>query len=359
MVINNNRIAWVDVLKFLGIWAIYVGHFGDKAGKAYPFVFSYHVPLFFFAAGFFSVRNIKDTPLIFIVKKTRQLMVPYVVFSLMAMTVFTIQNDWDILQAKSALTGFIFGIRDQIIAGSLWFIPCLYIIIIEDYFVMRLFKSRGISLAISGVAFFMSQSLLPHNPAYDPSWFMGLDSALFYYVFYSLGAMIFPFIKNDPATTVRRALLSGLAIVSVTITVLTYFQGSYWLFGKITTIIPLLDTFKMSIVLYNFSIAMLIIYCNIVAAKFLAHISILGELGRETLAFCGTEDVAKIAITQFLAMINLKVRLINPFVTITFSLCCLLISKYTLIGFLNTYFPWAVGTTNSLHKNIAEIEKLS
>ena len=51
---NNTRIAWVDVFKFLGIWAIYIGHFGEAAGKVYPFVFTYHVPMFFFAAGFFA-----------------------------------------------------------------------------------------------------------------------------------------------------------------------------------------------------------------------------------------------------------------------------------------------------------------
>ena len=192
MTVKNGRIAWVDVLRFLGIWAIYIGHFGDKGGKAYPFVFSYHVPLFFFAAGFFSYRYIKDTPLVFIKKKTLQLMLPYAVFSLMAMIVFTLYYDWNILEAKDALTGFLFGIRDQIIAGSLWFLPCLYIIIISDYFVMRFFKLKAVSLAISFVVFLVSQTLLPNNPATDPSWFMGLDSALFYYIYYSLGTMMFP-----------------------------------------------------------------------------------------------------------------------------------------------------------------------
>lgn len=49
---NNNRIAWVDALKFLGIFAIYVGHFGDSAGKLYLYVFTFHVQLFFFVSGF-------------------------------------------------------------------------------------------------------------------------------------------------------------------------------------------------------------------------------------------------------------------------------------------------------------------
>ena len=44
---NDNRYNWIDTLRFLGIFAIYLGHFGNRAGKLYLFVFSYHVPLFF------------------------------------------------------------------------------------------------------------------------------------------------------------------------------------------------------------------------------------------------------------------------------------------------------------------------
>jgi len=40
------RYEWVDVLKALGIFSIYLGHFGKATGKLYPFVFEYHVPLF-------------------------------------------------------------------------------------------------------------------------------------------------------------------------------------------------------------------------------------------------------------------------------------------------------------------------
>lgn len=53
----KTRYEWVDCLKFWGILAIYIGHFGSNAGKLYEFVFLYHVPLFFFSAGFFTRKN--------------------------------------------------------------------------------------------------------------------------------------------------------------------------------------------------------------------------------------------------------------------------------------------------------------
>jgi hypothetical protein len=277
-------------------------------------------------------------------------MVPYVVFSFLAMIVFTLYYDWNILQAMDVSTGFLLGIRDQIIAGSLWFLPCLYIIIISDYFVMKLFKSKIVSLAISFITFLVSQTLLPNNPATDPSWFMGFDSALFYYIYYSLGSVTFPLIKKEAATTSQWILTGGLSIFAITVTILTYFQAPYWLIGKIIMFFPILKTFQLSIAFYNLFLALVIIYCNVVIAKFFVHISFLGELGRETLAFCGTEDIAKIGLTQLLAMINLKARLINPFITIIFSLIILIISKFTLVRFLNVYFPWAVGKTNPPYK---------
>jgi len=346
---NNGRIAWVDVLRFLGIWAIYIGHFGEKAGRTYPFVFAYHVPLFFFAAGFFSARYQKDTPLVFIKKKTQQLMIPYAVFSLMALIVFTLQNDWDILQVMDASMGFILGIRDQIIAGSLWFIPCLYLITILDYFVRRLLISQWAVLAVSIGAFLISQTILPNNPATDPSWFMNLDSALFYYVYYALGSLLFPQINREETSASHRVGTVVLITFAFTVTVISYFLTSHWFLGKIATIFPFIKTTKLAVSFFTMIMALIIIYCNITVAKLLAHITFLKELGQETLVFCLSEDIIKILITLLLAAINLKVRLINPLVTISFSLICLIISKYTLVKFLSAYFPWAVGKPASSH----------
>lgn len=340
---NHDRIAWVDVFKFFGIWAIYIGHFGSKAGKVYPFVFTYHVPMFFFAAGFFSARYLKDSPLAFIKKKTLQLMLPYAFFSMGALIVFTLQNSWEFPEIKSALMSALFGIRNQVFAGSLWFIPCLYLMVISDYFIRRLFKSQVLVLVIAIGTFIVSQTLLPNNPALKPSWFMNLDSALYFYAYYVLGAVLFPLIAKDPKDTTQKILTVTMAIVSTIVTVITFILGSQWFLGKITGLFPVISTIQLASAFFNMSIALVIIYFNVVIAKLCAHVRVLGELGRETLIFCGTEDITKNILSQLLAMINLKLRLITPLITVLFSLICLLISNYTLVRFFNTYFPSAVG----------------
>jgi len=48
---SRNRIYWLDVLKALAIFTVYLGHLNLAAGPFYLFVYKYHVPLFFFVSG--------------------------------------------------------------------------------------------------------------------------------------------------------------------------------------------------------------------------------------------------------------------------------------------------------------------
>ena len=54
---TDKRIAWIDVLKCIGIYEIYLGHYTTAAGWAYSFVFSHHVALFFFVAGAMEMQS--------------------------------------------------------------------------------------------------------------------------------------------------------------------------------------------------------------------------------------------------------------------------------------------------------------
>ena len=56
----KERIKYLDIAKFIGIFCIYLGHFGEQAGYAYNFVFWFHVPLFFFLSGISETFS-KDT----------------------------------------------------------------------------------------------------------------------------------------------------------------------------------------------------------------------------------------------------------------------------------------------------------
>lgn len=50
---KKERLLWIDVLKCIGIWAVYIGHFGNSAGRGYGFAYLFQNALFFMCAGFF------------------------------------------------------------------------------------------------------------------------------------------------------------------------------------------------------------------------------------------------------------------------------------------------------------------
>lgn len=39
---NNTRIDWIDALKFLGIFLIYIAHFADSSGKICLYAYAFH-----------------------------------------------------------------------------------------------------------------------------------------------------------------------------------------------------------------------------------------------------------------------------------------------------------------------------
>jgi len=347
---NNDkpRIAWVDILKFLGIWAIYIAHFGSDAGKLATFGFVYRVPMFFFAAGFFSSKTIKEPFVSFLKKKSLQLMLPYAFFSAFALIVLTLQNNWEFAQIKTASASFVFGIRNEISAGSLWFIPTLYFVYILNYIVLKTVKSQLFSLFISAGISIASLTLLPQDPSVQPSWFMNIDSAFYYFFYFSLGVVMFPYLNKDQNSRRGKILAGVFALVSLAITVVIFIKSPAWLFDKLALQIPVVSTFKLSFAFFSIIIGLIIIYFNIVIAKLIAHISFLAEMGRDTLIFCGTENVMKSVFIDMFTMIGLKIDLINPLITVIFSLICLIVSKFTLVRFLYTYFPKAVGRINPI-----------
>ena len=85
---EKERIEWVDILKFLGIFAIYLGHLGSIPNNIRNFVFNYHVPLFFFISGFFNKR-IEVKEYIFYVKNSfKKYMYPYYFFALIIYSIY-------------------------------------------------------------------------------------------------------------------------------------------------------------------------------------------------------------------------------------------------------------------------------
>ena len=73
---KTKRIRWIDIAKFFGIFAIYIGHFSEAAGKSFYFVFTHHVALFFFISGCMEIFNKEQNFMKYLVKKIKTILPP-------------------------------------------------------------------------------------------------------------------------------------------------------------------------------------------------------------------------------------------------------------------------------------------
>lgn len=341
--VDESRVAWVDVLKFLGILAIYIGHFGPSTGKLYSFVFAYHVPLFFLAAGFFASNGYSLPPLAFLKKRAMQLMVPYVFFCCVAMVAFSLQKDWSGSAASKAALEFVMGIRNQIEAGSLWFIPCLFVMVALDYFVHKLFSWKYGRLLVAIILFVVARKMLPHDPATLPSWMWNADNALMYYIFYSIGTVFYPVLMRSPSHLAGRIVYGALVIFSMCFAVIVYFETIEGIKLYIYSRYQLTDVLESVMIFYEVLVALVLIFFNVLLAKKLARVPLLSAMGKNTLAFCGLENVGKVIVIQLLLAVGLKLELGNALVAAFVSLGILGLLHFTVIQFLNIYYPRMVG----------------
>lgn len=172
-----DRVPWIDTLKFLGILAIYIGHFGNLAGYAYQFVFTYHVPLFFFVSGFFALKHKEETLLQTINRKAVSLLIPYALFCALSILMIAIQKNMSAGTILSLFVQALSGIRNQLFAGPLWFIPCLFVVSVLFAVLLKLLKKPWLMMAACIVISFLSETILPNKPLVKPSWFFNIDSA--------------------------------------------------------------------------------------------------------------------------------------------------------------------------------------
>jgi fucose 4-O-acetylase-like acetyltransferase len=148
---------------------IYLGHLGHGAGKLYFFVFSFHVPLFFFISGLVFKGPKTTKELYFIAQKTfRSIIIPFIIFSLIGVAFLTIKNQSTAESVREMLWQSALGIRNNIPLGSLWFLPCLFVVILYHSLLELVIKSKVIVFLIA-MLFYI----------FTPSWWDGVPKLVF------------------------------------------------------------------------------------------------------------------------------------------------------------------------------------
>lgn len=295
---SKQRIEWIDTLKFLGIFAIYLGHLGNSAGNLHSFVFRYHVPLFFFISGCFNKKIELNKYIDYVKDIFKRYMYPYYLFSLIIFIILSIRsNNFD----SNLLMNLIKGVRNTV--WGLWFFSCLFIVKILYNFILSLTKNKRLTFIISLIFYIISMKYLSYLPILEPKWFYNIDSALFYIIFYSLGDIIFPYLKEY----YRSKYCIVLYCISCLVAFDLYFGLNYFKILKFLQINSVFSLLFIGLFLINF---------NILLSIFLSKIEIFKKIGKETLILCGNEQIGKLIFGDLLYLFGISLNIDNPLIAV-------------------------------------------
>ncbi|MDO4308534.1 MAG: acyltransferase family protein, partial [Eubacteriales bacterium] len=160
---KKERMHWVDIARGFFMIAIVLGHV-FHSGYLRHWVFSYHVPAFFFLAGY-CFKYIQDVQQ-FIKKKVRTIVIPYLIFSLMSIVLFAIAQlvmpkVGTLLECDLVTNFFVMlygNSKPETMRYNLplWFLPCFFCVTILAYIVEKLSRIKGrqiryISMVIAAI----------------------------------------------------------------------------------------------------------------------------------------------------------------------------------------------------------------
>lgn len=345
---SKKRYDWIDILKFLSIWGVYMMH--SKAyGHAADTITISILEAFFFVSGFFFLKGCTEKFLPFVMKKFKQLMLPYYFFLL----IYFIPMAYDTASRHPDLTKCILqgicAIRDKVFVAALWFLPCLFVLSIIVYILKKitdriagrfsLFLLLLLSIAAHAGASQLQQIFAKYIPQL-PGVPFSVDWALYFMFYFILGAILFPKLKDlsfaeNPPYVRRIFWIPGIAAM------IFLFLGiaqhpAFWFYSQLTaqhTLYPLVIAIK----------SMILVYAMICLSKILENCKLFADMGRQTLLLCCTEQLSVLLLTTAVNLLGLKVNLYTPLAAWIWTFGCMYLSCKILIPFFSANFPLICG----------------
>lgn len=187
---TQNRIVWIDYAKCIGIFLVVLGHLSIPEWLK-NMIYAFHMPLFFFISGYLFQENKFNSLRVFFVRRAKQLLVPYLFFNIIAYFFWVFVgrkfgNDSTVdINPFTPLIGMLYGVNTGyflIHCGSLWFLPCLFIVEILYYIAIKSVSSKAIIFILfTGLGYanlLLKHVMLPWN----------IDIALVAILFYIIGS---------------------------------------------------------------------------------------------------------------------------------------------------------------------------
>ncbi|ROV59381.1 hypothetical protein EGH82_14135 [Vibrio ponticus] len=185
---NNGRVLWLDNLKAFGIILVVLGHAPSIDGYFANFIYSFHMPLFFFAAG---CTYKKKTLKLHFNSLITNLFLPYVFFLVISYVYWLVANDYSPIKIHlhDIINAFLFGSsidNNFYFNPPMWFFSALISLKVLAIIVEKTFKDNR--LIVSFIVSVTAITVLNNSEMRLPQ---GVDIALTSLFFYFIGEWVF------------------------------------------------------------------------------------------------------------------------------------------------------------------------
>lgn len=206
----TQRIAAIDIARFLGIFLVYYGHVVERmmylgnqsAGLHYKFIYSFHMPLFFVLAGFIAKDwSAQQSGRQFAKSRLMSRIIPFAFFNILLLILaLSFPRDFPPFPLDS-WGDYLGGILNTMINIPIfniptWFLMCLVSVEILHFLVFRFLRHSDLRIIAAMAVFYMGGYMV--NQQFDLTrfgdmlrwnwWFM--NEALVVYAFYLLGVLL-------------------------------------------------------------------------------------------------------------------------------------------------------------------------
>ena len=226
---KTSRIQYIDILKGIGIILVVIGHI-YKNQNIFNWIYSFHMPIFFFAAGWlYKERSVY----IDIKRRIQTIVIPYFCFGLLTLLY------WQLIERRFrdsemsfgwSVFGLIFGQYDYLDFNvHLWFLPCFFTIVVFYNVLVKMSGEYGRRIALI-VSTIMSSIyiILP-----IPSLPWGIDRVFKFIGFYAVATVCASFRIDEKIRMIRKPIGFIIAAVLLAINFLLSYNdldtGLMWL----------------------------------------------------------------------------------------------------------------------------------
>lgn len=344
----QKRIQWIDVAKLIGIYLVILGHINMNCNELTVFIFSFHMPLFFFLSGLTAKKESVSTSF---KKSIKSLIIPYVCLYLVNY-LYLVVNSYlrhpekleEVGLLKPLLGMFVgVGYETEIstnICVPLWFLAGLFCCKMLFSLIHNIFSGKNeniVQIALS-VLFVVSAYLLKINHLFIP---FSLGSAFMAYPFFVIGNLFSPRINslltNDSNNSPKTLFVAVMIIALISTIVLSSINGRVDVNGM---------RFGRNVFLFYINAVVGIVFM-VVLSNYIKLNKVLNIFAQNTiiiLAFHGITTGLLVAPFKKLGMIDVvDEKAILPVTLAVFIALGSLLLNYVPIYIINRFCPWMLG----------------